>query len=138
MRGFFAARFSSAKWPLKRRAFANSATRTSLVRLTIDKHAKSIQKAACWRNFRCQAAVNQADGTAEAVAIRKAHFVHFGADGSEHQLPARIDNNRAFLDLGTKGVDAIGKYRCELTTASDAYVYGNQFIMSKQAITIAI
>ncbi|KAI6189624.1 Ig-like domain-containing protein [Aphelenchoides bicaudatus] len=76
----------------------------------------------------CQAAENLANGLTEKVAITKAHFLHFETENPDKSFTARIVENRAFLDLGTKDLFAAGKYRCELTTENDEFVYGNMFI----------
>ncbi|KAI6236785.1 Ig-like domain-containing protein [Aphelenchoides besseyi] len=77
----------------------------------------------------CQAAKSKLDGTTETVPIKTARFYHFGTDHKDKQLPARIDeNNRAHLDFGQTNLTVAGKYRCELTTEDDKYVYGNMFV----------
>lgn len=79
--------------------------------------------------FRCQAAENQANGLTEKVPIAKAHFLHFGSNEQpDKSYTARIHDNRAFLDLGTKDLFTAGKYRCEMTTETGEFVYGNMFI----------
>jgi hypothetical protein len=77
--------------------------------------------------LRCQAAENQESGP-EKIPIAKAHFLHFGSDQPDKSYTARIVENRAYLDLGAKDLFVAGKYRCEITTENDEFVYGNMFV----------
>jgi len=90
-----------------------------------DQHPQAANLTHLW----CQAAVNLENGVAEKVPIRSAKFLHFNLEGHpDKSFPARITDNRAFLDLGERDLFAAGKYRCEITTDNDEFVYGNMFI----------
>jgi len=76
----------------------------------------------------CQAAETQENGIAERVPITKAHFLHFGTENPDKSYIGNITDNKAYLDLGTKDLFTAGKYRCEVTTENEEFVYGNMFI----------
>jgi hypothetical protein len=88
-----------------------------------DQHPLTANLTGLW----CQAAETQ-NGVTEKIPISKAHFLHFGAEQPDKSYNARISDNKAFLDLGQRDLFVAGKYRCEITTQDEEFVYGNMFI----------
>ncbi|CAD5230066.1 unnamed protein product [Bursaphelenchus xylophilus] len=73
----------------------------------------------------CQAVVKGSDGDYVKLPIQNASFLHFSPN---KKFNARVENRRAYLDLGKQNLYVAGKYKCEIKTSEEEMVHGNLFI----------
>ncbi|CAD5226394.1 unnamed protein product [Bursaphelenchus okinawaensis] len=86
-----------------------------------ENHPISDNLTALW----CQAVAKGPDGEYVKLPVKSARFLHYNPN---KQLQARIDNRRAYLDLGPQNLLATGKYKCEIVTEEEEMVHGNLFV----------
>lgn len=96
---------------------------------TSDHHPLQQELSPLW----CQATENGED----RLKIKYARFSHI-VPPPLRVLDAQLspERTRAFLNFGVVSPSAIGKYRCEITTDSDDFVFGNMFVYMRPILHV--